>query len=102
MSYYSKRLILSKIIIRTIKIFITDDSLDISKTKKFIDQEINKVMAFENLKKQSKEKINLIVNKIKNNSCIADINTEKQHSINNAVKKISDFVNKLPFFRLRK
>ncbi len=102
MSYYSKRLILSKIIIKTIKIFITDDNLDISKTKKFIDQEIKKVMAFENLKKQSKEKINLIVNKIKNNSHIADINEEKHQSINNAVKKISDFINKLPFFRLRK
>lgn len=102
MSYYSKRLILSKIIIKTIKIFIEDDGLDISKTKKFIDQEISRVMAFENLKKQSKEKINIIINKIKDKSCIIDIDIEKQQSINNAVKKISDFINKLPFFRLRK
>jgi len=49
-NFYTKRLTLGKIILRTLFVFQKDESDDLSKTKKFIDSEIEKVMNFEKFK----------------------------------------------------
>ena len=46
-NFYSKRLILSKIIWKTSSIFINDESENLTNTKKYIDNEIKKIMQFE-------------------------------------------------------
>jgi len=49
-NFYTKRLTLAKIILRTLFVFLKDESYDLAKTKNFIDAEIEKVMNFEKLK----------------------------------------------------
>lgn len=85
LNFYTKRLTLSKIIIRVLKEFIKDQSDDLANTKKLIDSEIDKVMLFEKYKRGFKD---FVKNNFLNEEC--NIKTPK------------DFINNLPFFRLRK
>jgi ubiquinone biosynthesis protein COQ9 len=54
-NFYTKRFTLGKIIFRSLFVFLKDDSLDLQKTKKFIDNEIEKVMNFAKRKAQIKK-----------------------------------------------
>jgi len=49
-NYFTKRITLAKIILRSFRVFIRDESPDFSRTKAFIDREIEKVMKFEKVK----------------------------------------------------
>lgn len=53
-NFYTKRLTLGKIILRSIFVFVKDDSENSQTTKKFIDEQIEKVMKFEKFKAQVK------------------------------------------------
>lgn len=91
-NYYTKRLTLGKIIFRSVVIFIKDESKDFSKTKGFIDSEIEKVMKFEKFKARAK--------------------TFSKHSREAAktlfinedgkMKSPKEIIKNLPFFRLMK
>lgn len=87
-NFYTKRVTLSKIIVRCLKVFMKDDE-DLSETKKIIDVEIEKVMKFEKRKAKFKAKCE---------------NFAKNHFINEKglVKSPREFIDELPFFRLRK
>ncbi len=54
-NFYTKRLTLGKIILRSLLIFVKDESDDCAKTKSFIDSQIDKVMKFEKRKMQAKK-----------------------------------------------
>ena len=54
-NFYTKRLTLSKIIWRSLLIFVKDETQNFEKTKNFIDSEIQKVMKFEKCKIQLKK-----------------------------------------------
>ncbi len=54
-NFYTKRLTLAKIILRSLLVFVKDDSADFSKTKNFIDSQIEKVMKFEKFKAKIKK-----------------------------------------------
>jgi ubiquinone biosynthesis protein COQ9 len=54
-NFYTKRLTLSKIILRSLRVFVQDKSGDFTATKNFIDLEIAKVMKFEKCKLQLKK-----------------------------------------------
>lgn len=54
-NFYTKRLTLAKIILRSLLVFVKDETLNFEKTKKFIDLEIEKVMNFEKLKGRFKK-----------------------------------------------
>ncbi|MDA9573458.1 COQ9 family protein [Rickettsiales bacterium] len=91
-NYYTKRLILAKIIVRSFFIFIKDDKKDIAKTKSFIDLQIEKVMKFEKFKFKSKEVAQSILESV-------------QDCINNedgSLKNIDKLIKDLPFIRLLK
>ncbi|MAZ80601.1 MAG: COQ9 family protein [Rickettsiales bacterium] len=91
-NYYTKRLILAKIIVRSFFIFIKDDMKDIAKTKSFIDLQIEKVMKFEKFKFKSKEVAQSILESV-------------QDCINNedgSLKNIDKLIKDLPFIRLLK
>jgi ubiquinone biosynthesis protein COQ9 len=49
-NFYTKRLILSKILLRTVFVFLKDDSRDLKNTSDFLDNQIKKVMEFEKYK----------------------------------------------------
>jgi len=84
-NFYTKRLTLSKIILRSLLVFVKDESHDFIKTKKFIDAQIEKVMKFEKRKHQVKKAFeNAFMN-------------EKGE-----IKTPKEFVKDLPFFRLIK
>lgn len=57
-NYYTKRMTLAKIILRSFIVFLQDDSEDLEKTKKFIDRQIENVMKFEKHKARVKDAIN--------------------------------------------
>ena len=91
-NYYTKRLILAKIIVRSFFIFIKDDMKEIAKTKSFIDLQIEKVMNFEKFKFKSKEVAQSILESV-------------QDCINNedgSLKNIDKLIKDLPFIRLLK
>lgn len=91
-NYYTKRLILAKIIVRSFFIFIKDDMKEIAKTKSFIDLQIEKVMKFEKFKFKSKEVAQSILESV-------------QDCINNedgSLKNIDKLIKDLPFIRLLK
>lgn len=88
-NYYTKRLTLAKIIARSFKIFIRDDSENFTKTKNFIDAEIGKVMKFEKLKFQVKNNAQSFFN-----HNFLDENGE--------MKSPKEIVKNLPFIRLIK
>ncbi len=84
-NFYTKRLILSKIILRTLFVFLKDDSSDLIKTKRFIDSQIEKVMKFEKTKMQFKKLVTTVF-----------LNE------NGYPKNAKEIVKNLPFFRLIK
>lgn len=95
-NYYSKRLILSKIIARSFFVFLEDDSEDLLKTKKHIDSEIEKVMKFEKFK-----------SKIKNFEICSQSKSDIQENIKDffidekgSLRKPVETLKKLPFIRL--
>lgn len=84
-NFYTKRLTLSKIILRTLKVFLKDNSENLVATKNFIDSQIEKVMKFEQRKMQIKKIISTTF-----------INEK------GSVKTPKEIVKDLPFFRLIK
>lgn len=82
-NYYSKRLILAKIIITTFQYFTKEKDQKITKTKQIIDQEIAKIMKFEKFKAKTKENFR---------NFFLDENNQK--------RKIKDIIKDLPFIRL--
>lgn len=91
-NFYSKRLVLSKIILRSIFVFLKDETEDLSKTSVFIDAQIAKVMKFE----ETKFKIKKFFSDKKEtaqNICLNE---------NGDLKSLKNFVKDLPFFRLIK
>jgi len=84
-NFYTKRLTLSKIILRSLLVFVKDESHDFIKTKNFIDAQIEKVMKFEKRKHQFKKAFEH-----------AFLNEEGE------IKTPKEFVKDLPFFRLIK
>jgi len=91
-NYYSKRLILLKIISHGLFIFLNDNTENLDHTKSFIDNEILKVMKFEKLKFEAKKLSNKICEYSK--ELIIDEKGE--------VKSIKDIAKNLPFIRLFK
>lgn len=91
-NFYTKRLTLAKIILRTLSVFLKDESENIEKTKAFIDQEIDKVMAFEKRKSQIKNR----ALKAKDKLLEFSLNEE------GLPKKPKEIIKDLPFIRLFK
>lgn len=84
-NFYTKRLTLSKIILRSFLVLTKDQSQDFAETKSFIDYEIEKVMKFEKRKMQAKKIFN-----------------EMFLSENGEIKSPKEFIKNLPFFRLKR
>ncbi len=91
-NFYTKRLTLAKIILRSFFVFVKDDSLNLKKTKKIIDLEIAKIMKFEKFKSQAKA----FVSKHKEGVC------EFVFNENGSLKSPKDLIKNLPFIRLIK
>jgi ubiquinone biosynthesis protein COQ9 len=84
-NFYTKRLTLAKIILRTLFVFVKDDSQNFIKTKNFIDSQIAKVMKFEKYKMQAKKIVSTVF-----------LNEE------GVLKTPKEIIKNLPFFRLIK
>jgi ubiquinone biosynthesis protein COQ9 len=84
-NFYTKRLTLAKIILRSLLVFVKDDSENFTKTKNFIDSQIANVMKFEKRKMQVKK-----------------IVTAAFLNENGGLKSPKEIVKNLPFFRLIK
>ncbi|MES2962100.1 MAG: COQ9 family protein [Pseudomonadota bacterium] len=84
-NFYTKRLTLSKIILRSLLVFVKDESHDFIKTKNFIDAQIEKVMKFEKRKHQVTKAVKHVF-----------VNEEGE------IKTPQEFVKDLPFIRLIK
>ncbi|MDX2082701.1 MAG: COQ9 family protein [Rickettsiales bacterium] len=84
-NFYSKRLTLAKIILRSVFVFVKDETAEFNKTKTFIDRQIANVMKFEKYKTEIKK----IIGKVFLNE-------------NNAIKSPKELIANLPFFRLIK
>ncbi len=84
-NFYTKRLTLAKIILRSFLVFLKDESENLNFTKEFIDGEIEKVMKFEKKKQMVKK-----------------IFTEAFINENGSLKSPKEFAKELPFFRLIK
>lgn len=91
-NYYTKRLTLAKIILRSFVVFLRDDSDDLEKTKRFIDRQIEKVMKFE------KHKVNVKGVVSSSKTCFKKIVLNEDGSL----KKRKDILKNLPFVRLIK
>ncbi len=91
-NFYTKRLTLAKIILQTIPVFLKDEDSELSKTKKFIDSKIEKVMQFEKLKFKTKEAGTNLVNFLQSSLLNSD----------SSFKKPSQIIKNLPFIRLFK
>lgn len=91
-NFFSKRMILSKIVMRSFVYFVNDNSLNSCATKNFIEQQILKVLKFNKYKNISKQKFSFLKNKLD------EILLEQ----NNYPKKISNLLNEIPFIRLIK
>ena len=89
-NFYSKRIILLKIYIRTILKFVQDDSDDHLKTYNFLDNQIEEVMTINKIKIKVKNCINSAQDLSKK---LDDMKIEFTKSPNNLLKKI-------PFVRL--
>ena len=85
-NFYTKRAILSKVYIRTLKYFIDDNSENNNKTLDFLDRQVERVMKFAAFKAQAKG----FCNKISN----------LKESFKG--KSPKELIKKLPFFRLIK
>jgi ubiquinone biosynthesis protein COQ9 len=91
-NFYTKRLTLAKIILRSFFIFLKDESKNFIQTRKFIDSQIEKVMNFE----QFKRKIKNFIEASKENS------KEILLDENNNLKSFKEIFSNLPFIRLFK
>lgn len=91
-NFYTKRLTLSKIIVRCLYVFLKDESESFEKTKGFIDSQIEKVMKFEKRKAQAKK----IFSKAAKNLPYFFLDED------GSLKKPQEFVKSLPFIRLFK
>lgn len=95
-NFYTKRLTLAKIILRSFLVFLKDESQNLERTKNFIDAQIDGVMKFEKYKSLGKSKIKNISQK------------SRQHfkelflDENGAPKSPRQIVRSLPFVRLIK
>lgn len=54
-NFYTKRLTLGKIVLRSLFVFLKDDSENLTTTKNFVDSQIAKVMKFEQYKSKAKK-----------------------------------------------
>jgi ubiquinone biosynthesis protein COQ9 len=91
-NFYTKRLTLSKIILRSLLFFIKDESLDFIKTKNLIDLEIEKVMKFEKKKQQVKKALNI------SKKAFDEVFFDEK----GAPKSAKEIIKSLPFIRLIK
>lgn len=91
-NYYSKRIILAKILVGSFYVFLKDDDKNLATTKKFIDNEVDKVMRFEKFKFKTKDALTDF------KESVEDIFVDKSGSLKN-VQQIFD---NLPFIRLLK
>lgn len=91
-NFYTKRLTLAKIILRSLLVFVKDESPDFEKTKNFIDSQIEKVMKFEKYKSQVK-KFSTTAKK-----ALCEVFLDEKGS----PKTPKEIVKNLPFFRLIK
>ncbi len=89
-NFYTKRLTLAKIILRSVSVFVKDDSDNFANTKNFIDLEIEKVMKFESYKARVKK----ISNFAKKSVCHVFLHE------NGTLKSPKEIIKNLPFFRL--
>lgn len=95
-SFYSKRLILAKIIWRSLLVFVKEepknsgDSFPFPRTKSLIDSQIEKVMKFE----QSKTRLKTFSSLAKSGLAKVFLDSE------GGLKSPKEFVKNLPFFRL--
>tara|TARA_A100001015_G_C14951128_1_gene696813 strand:+ start:110 stop:835 length:726 start_codon:yes stop_codon:yes gene_type:complete len=89
-NYYTKRLVLAKILSKAFFKFVGDDSKDLEATAQVISVEIDRVMQFEKFKKDF--------------SNIAEISKEELSNMlmdsNKKMKPINEIVKNLPFIRL--
>ena len=90
-NFYSKRIILSKILIRCFFTFIKDND-DLKSTKNLIDQQIEKVINFAKIKENFKNNSQNLKNKFD------DFLTDE----NGFIKSPKQVIKSLPFFRLFK
>jgi len=87
-NFYSKRIILSKIIIRSFVYYINNDDLNL--LKKYINKQIADVLKFAKIKNNIKNNFNIFKNKLEES--LNDIQSPNFEPLN--------IVKKLPFFRL--
>jgi ubiquinone biosynthesis protein COQ9 len=91
-NFYTKRLTLAKIILRSFSVFVKDESENFTQTKNFIDSQIEKVMKFEKFKAQLKNMAN------KNKTIFKEFFCDEKGS----PKSPKELIKNLPFFRLIK
>ncbi len=96
-NFYTKRLVLSKLIAKSSKIFVDDVTTDLQKTSQAIDNEIENIMKFEKAKsqiKQNVENLSELSCQLKENIC--DIFCDKENNL----KTPKNIIKSLPFIRL--
>jgi ubiquinone biosynthesis protein COQ9 len=91
-NFYSKRITLTKVLIRSFLFYVNDDSENSIKTQNFINSQINNIINFAKIKNSSKKKINDIKNLLNENFI------NKNLDITNPI----NFLKNLPFIRLVK
>ena len=91
-NFYTKRLTLGKIILRSLFVFVKDEDENFQKTRNRIDIEIEKVMKFEKLKHQTKN----FSTKLQKTFCEIILDEK------GLVKSPKELVKNLPFIRLIK
>ena len=89
-NFYTKRLTLAKIILRSLMVFVKDESEGFVQTRDFIDSQIAKVMKFEKRKMQMKNIVNEVF--------LNNDNGSKSFK----PKSPREFIKDLPFVRLMK
>jgi ubiquinone biosynthesis protein COQ9 len=94
-NFYSKRMILGKVYIRTLLVFIEDDSSDQQKSWDFLDLQIEKIINFSQAKAKIKAGYNCATEML--GKLAATKETISQKGLASGVKSL---VKKLPFFRL--
>ena len=91
-NFYSKRLTLSKVLIRSFLFYVDDESKNSEKTQNIIDLQMKKIINFAKAKNAGKEKINNLKDYIEEN--FLNQNTDLKNPI--------ELLKNLPFFRLIK
>ncbi len=89
-NFYSKRMILAKILIRSTLFYVDDTSENSVRTQNFINLQLSKVLEFTKIKNSSKKKINDLKSYLSSN--LIDLN------LTNPIETLKN----LPFFRLIK